>query len=70
MKINELRDMKDILLEKELLKLRKEQFELRVQSASGQGSKPNLFGKIRKIHKQWISNISKISRNSKNTFQK
>ncbi|OUU79591.1 MAG: 50S ribosomal protein L29 [Gammaproteobacteria bacterium TMED78] len=48
MKINELRDMKDILLEKELLKLRKEQFELRVQSASGQGSKPNLFGKIRK----------------------
>ena len=54
MKTNEIRDMDDVKLENELLKLRKEQFDLRVQSASGQGVKPNLFGKIRKAKKQSI----------------
>ena len=32
----------------ELLKLRKEQFALRLQRATGQGAKPNEFGRVRK----------------------
>ena len=65
MKTNEIRDMDDVKLENELLKLRKEQFDLRVQSASGQGVKPNLFGKIRKD----IARIKTIQSERKNLLE-
>lgn len=32
----------------ELLKLRREQFALRMQRATGQGARPDQFGKVRK----------------------
>ncbi|GMU70499.1 MAG: 50S ribosomal protein L29 [Steroidobacteraceae bacterium] len=35
-------------LQDELLKLRREQFALRMQRATGQGVKPDQFGKVRK----------------------
>ena len=35
-------------LQAELLKLRKEQFALRMQRATGQGAKPNEFGRVRR----------------------
>ena len=35
-------------LRDELLKLRREQFALRMQRATGQGVKPDQFGKVRK----------------------
>jgi large subunit ribosomal protein L29 len=48
MKTKELRDMSDAQLSEELLKLRREQFNLRMQSATGQGAKPDQHGKVRK----------------------
>ena len=42
------RDKSDADLGEELLKLRREQFNLRMQAASGQGAKPDQFGKVRK----------------------
>jgi large subunit ribosomal protein L29 len=44
----ELRDMTDAQLGEELLKLRREQFNLRMQAAAGQGAKPDQHGKVRK----------------------
>jgi large subunit ribosomal protein L29 len=41
MKTKELRDKSDAELGDELLKLRREQFNLRMQSAAGQGAKPD-----------------------------
>lgn len=35
-------------LGEELLKLRRERFNLRMQAATGQGAKPDQFGKVRK----------------------
>lgn len=35
-------------LGQELVKLRREQFNLRMQSATGQGAKPDQHGKVRK----------------------
>ena len=35
-------------LRSELLKLRKEQFALRMQRATGQGARPSEFGRVRK----------------------
>ena len=35
-------------LQEELLKLRREQFNLRMAAASGQAAKPDQFGKVRK----------------------
>jgi large subunit ribosomal protein L29 len=35
-------------LQSELIKLRREQFSLRMQSASGQAVKPSDFGKVKK----------------------
>ena len=40
--------MSDAELGEELLKLRREQFNLRMQSATGQTGKPDQFGKVRK----------------------
>ncbi len=44
----QLRDMSDTQLGEELLKLRREQFNLRMQAAAGQGAKPDQHGKVRK----------------------
>jgi large subunit ribosomal protein L29 len=44
----QLREMTDEQLGEELLKLRREQFNLRMQSAAGQGAKPDQHGKVRK----------------------
>ena len=38
----------DAELGEELLKLRREQFNLRMQAAAGQGAKPDQHGKVRK----------------------
>jgi large subunit ribosomal protein L29 len=48
MKVKELRDKTDAELGDELLKLRREQFNLRMQAATGQGAKPDQHGKVRK----------------------
>ena len=48
MKPKELRDKTDAELADELLKLRREQFNLRMQAATGQGAKPDQHGKVRK----------------------
>ena len=48
MKAKELRQKSPAELGDELLKLRREQFNLRMQAASGQGAKPDQFGKVRK----------------------
>ena len=43
-----LRAKTDADLGEELLKLRREQFNLRMQAATGQGAKPDQHGKVRK----------------------
>jgi len=52
MKVKELRkalrDKSDEELGDELLKLRREQFNLRMQAATGQGAKPDQHGKVRR----------------------
>ena len=48
MSAKELRNKSAEDLSEELLKLRKEQFALRMQRATGQGIKPNEFGRVRK----------------------
>ena len=48
MKINDLRKKTESELAEELLGLRKEQFNLRMQRATGQLSRPDQFGKVRK----------------------
>ena len=48
MKAKELRGKGSADLREELLKLRREQFNLRMAQASGQGAKPDQFGKVRR----------------------
>jgi large subunit ribosomal protein L29 len=48
MKASELRDKTPKELSEELLKLRKEQFALRMQKASGQLGQPHLLGETRR----------------------
>jgi large subunit ribosomal protein L29 len=48
MKINDLRKKSETELAEELLGLRKEQFNLRMQRATGQLSRPDQFEKARK----------------------
>ena len=48
MKTKELREKSDASLSDELLKLRREQFNLRMQAAAGQGAKLDQHGKVRK----------------------
>lgn len=48
MNTKELRAMSDEQLSEELLKLRREQFNLRMQAVTGQGAKPDQHGKARK----------------------
>jgi len=62
MKAKELRSMSVEALSQELGKLRREQFNLRIQSATGQGSKPDQKSKVRKD----IARIETIMRELKN----
>jgi large subunit ribosomal protein L29 len=48
MKAKELRSRGSAELREELLKLRREQFNLRMAQASGQAAKPDQFGKVRR----------------------
>jgi len=48
MKASELRDKSPQELDSELLRLRKEQFSLRMQKASGQLGQPHLLGETRR----------------------
>jgi large subunit ribosomal protein L29 len=48
MNANDLRSKSAAELQAELLKLRREQFALRLQRASGLAVKPDQFGKVRK----------------------
>ena len=48
MKASEMRNKSVAEQRAELLKLRKEQFALRLQRATGQAVKPDQFGKVRK----------------------
>lgn len=48
MKPSELRKKSEVELVEELLALRKEQFNLRMQRATGQLSRPDQFAKVRK----------------------
>lgn len=48
MKATEVRALTDEQLNEELVKLRREQFNLRMQAATGQGARPDQFGKVRK----------------------
>lgn len=48
MNAKELRGKNAAELNDELLKLRREQFSLRMQRATGQGVKPHEFGRVRK----------------------
>jgi large subunit ribosomal protein L29 len=48
MKAKEIRDMSADQMSEEIMKLRREQFNLRMQSATGQGAKPHQFGRARK----------------------
>ena len=48
MKAKELRVKGSAELQEELLKLRREQFNLRMAQASGQVAKPDQFGKVRR----------------------
>ena len=48
MKVADIRAMSDTDLGEELLKLRREQFNLRMQAATDQGARPDQFGKVKK----------------------
>lgn len=48
MKANELRKKSEPELQQELLELRKEQFNLRMQAASGQLPRPHQFTRVRR----------------------
>jgi large subunit ribosomal protein L29 len=48
MKAKELHKKSALELQNELMSLRKEQFALRLQRATGQAVKPDQFGKVRK----------------------
>lgn len=48
MKVSELRQKSIQDLEKEILVLRREQFNLRMQAGAGQAPRPDQYGKVRK----------------------
>jgi large subunit ribosomal protein L29 len=48
MKTKDIREMTVEQIGKELLDLRREQFNLRMQRATGQGARPHEFGRIRR----------------------
>jgi large subunit ribosomal protein L29 len=48
MEAGKMRAKSEVELKEELLKLRREQFNLRMQRATGQMARPDQFGKVRK----------------------
>jgi large subunit ribosomal protein L29 len=58
MNAKELRSKTAAELAEELLRLRKEQFALRMQRATGQGVKPSEFGRVRRT----ISRLKTVMR--------
>jgi large subunit ribosomal protein L29 len=48
MKVKDIRQMTAEQINEEIVKLRREQFNLRMQAATGQGAKPDQHGKVRK----------------------
>jgi len=48
MEVKDIRAMQTDQLREELLKLRREQFNLRMQAATGQGARPDQPSKVRK----------------------
>jgi large subunit ribosomal protein L29 len=48
MKPKDIREMTAEQISEEILKLRREQFNLRMQATTGQGAKPDQHGKVRK----------------------
>ena len=47
-KLKELREMPEAKVDEELLNLRREQFNLRMQAATGQGAKPDQHSSVRR----------------------
>ena len=70
MKINDLRKKSESELAEELLGLRKEQFNLRMQRATGQLSRPDQFDKVRKNIARIKTLLSEQSRQKKAASQK
>jgi large subunit ribosomal protein L29 len=62
MKIRDIRAMEAEQLQEELLKLRREQFNLRIQAATGQGARSDQPGKVRKD----IARIKTVLRERRN----
>jgi len=52
--LKDYRAKSDAELGEELLKLRREQFNLRMQAAAGHGAKPDQHGKVRKVG-DWLA---------------
>lgn len=69
MKINDLRKKSETELAEELLGLRKEQFNLRMQRATGQLSRPDQFDKVRKNIARIKTLLSEQSRQKKATHK-
>jgi len=65
MKASEVREKTEVELDEELLKLRREQFNLRMQAATGQGARPDQHGKVRKD----IARIKTILRERSNSVE-
>jgi len=67
MKASELRNKSVAELEEELLSLRKEQFNLRMQRATGQLARPDQFGKVRKNIARVKTVITELTRQAGET---
>jgi large subunit ribosomal protein L29 len=63
MDVKELRSKTSPELDDELFKLRKEQFALRLQRATGQTPKPDQFGKVRRS----IARVKTVLREARKT---
>jgi large subunit ribosomal protein L29 len=66
MEAKELRSKSPEELTDELIKLRREQFALRMQRATGQGVKPDQFGKVRRN----IARVKTVLRETAGAAQK
>jgi large subunit ribosomal protein L29 len=64
MKAEQLRAMTEDQLGEELLKLRREQFNLRMQQASGRLSRPHEHGRVRKEIARVKTVLSELQRRS------
>ena len=66
MKASELRDKSRQELEEELVELRREQFNLRMQGATGQLTRNHEFGRVRKDIARVKTVIGELSRQEEN----